>query len=199
MNNIEKILERIEADAAAQIERINLEADENCAQIRAEFDEKAASICSEILDNAQKEAVRKAERRDSTAQLDARKYTLDIKQQVIKDVFDKAADSIVSLPDKEYTELMAQLIAKASESGTEEVVFSASDRERAGQAAVTRANELLSSAGKTGELTLSERVGDIRGGFILVRGRIEINCGVDVLVGSYKDDLTMDIAKILFD
>ena len=199
MNNIEKILDRISSDAAAQAEKIISEAEENSRRIREDYEDRAKAACDKILEDARNTAVTRAERRDSAAQLDARNYTLDIKQQVLSQVFDKAAEALADLPDKEYSSFLAHLAAKASESGDEEIIFSASDREKVGADVVSAANGLLSAAGRKGELTLSDRTADIRGGFILARGRIETNCSVDVLVGSYKDELTLDIAKILFE
>ena len=47
---------------------------------------------------------------------------------------DKALEDLLSLPEQEYVELLAKLITKASQSGSEQVIFSQKDRPRYGKA-----------------------------------------------------------------
>ena len=121
--------------------------------------------------------------------------------------------------------LLAALLARASSTGREEVVFSPEDREGAGKAAVARANELLAKeaapelplgdgvvanllnkvaagvsafAQGTAMLAVSEETRDISGGFILKDGRIEVNCTFDALVRAEREQTAGEVAKLLF-
>ena len=49
MNNIEKILDRISSDAAAQAEKIISEAEENSRRIREDYEDRAKAACDKIL------------------------------------------------------------------------------------------------------------------------------------------------------
>lgn len=199
MNNIEKIIDRINLDAQEQIDKINLQAEESCKAIRDEYDAKIKSSCEKILADAEKTAAVRAERIDSTAQLEARKYTLSVKQKVIEDAFVKATEKLLALPEDKYVNLLALLAIKSVETGRETLIFSAKDRERVGAAVVEKANGILREKGAEASLVLGDQTRNIPGGIIVSRGKIEINCALDVLVNSWKSELTMDVANILFE
>ncbi len=199
MNNIEKIIDRINSDAESRIDKIKQAANEECAKFREQSEKDAQNAAAGIIENAKAEAETFLQRSESTAQMEARKYTLGVKQEVISRVFQKAVDDILSMPENEYAAFLARLAADSSESGEEEIIFSQQDRERVGEKVTFGANELLKQAGKKGALTLSADTRPIRGGFILSSGKIEISCQIDAIVNSLKNELTIDIANILFE
>lgn len=199
MNNIEKIIGRIADDAQAQIDKINAEYAENSAKLREEYEFKTKQACSEIMEKAEQNAAVIAERRESASQMDAGKLVLSAKQKILSDVFHKASEKLCNLPEDEYVSLLAKLAADHAESGEEKIVLSAKDKEQLGQAVCDHANKLLEQKGKKGALKLSEETRAIEGGLILVSGKIEFNCEIEKLVASYKSELSMEVAKILFD
>ena len=112
--------------------------------------------------------------------------------------------------------------------GKEQLVFSPKDRNRIGKQVVVAANEALvknvapelpesitdskvgAFVGKlvnsataqitgTGLLSLSEETRNIRGGFILVDGPIEVNCAFETLVRLQREKLEKQVADILFE
>ena len=136
-----------------------------------------------------------------------------------------AAELFKVFGDPTRLKLLAALLARASSTGREEVVFSPEDREGAGKAAVARANELLAKeaapelplgdgvvanllnkvaagvsafAQGTAMLAVSEETRDISGGFILKDGRIEVNCTFDALVRAEREQTAGEVAKLLF-
>ena len=199
MNNIEKIIQRIDEEAQSQIDTIEKESAASVKKLREEYSAKTEADVAAILENAQAEAVRIAERRDSAAKLEARNKTLEMKQTVISKLFDKAASDLCALPQENYVELLASFALRSSQSGSERIILSASDRERCGEAVTKRANEMLERTGRPAGLTLSDETRDIMGGLILSDGRIEYNCAMDAVVGSFKSELMMEAAKILFE
>ena len=50
----------------------------------------------------------------------------------------------------------------------------------------------------TGMLTLSEETRNIKGGFIMVDGDVEINCAFETLVRLQREKLEKDVAQVLF-
>lgn len=196
MNGIEKITNRINADVQREIDEINAQASAEAAGIAAQYAQRAKKESEDILARGRQAAAEREERLGSVAQLEARKLILRAKQEVLEQAFAKALEDLLNLPEKEYTELLAKLIVKASQSGTEQVIFSQKDRPRYGKTAVTRANELL---GDRGQLTLSTESRAIQGGFILSDGDVEVNCTFETLVRLQRRELDGAVSKVLFD
>ena len=92
----------------------------------------------------------------------------------------------------------AQLAARASASGSEELIFCAEDRERVGQAVVEQANALLQKAGKAAKLTLSAETRPMRGGVVLKDGLVETNCSIGTMISGLRPALSGKVAACLF-
>lgn len=195
MDGIDKITSRINADVDQEIAEIQAQAAAEAAQIAAEYDQRCTQETEEILSRGRKTAEEREERLASVAQLEARKLILAAKQEVLEEAFRKALEDLLSLPEREYVELLAKLITKASQSGSEQVIFSQKDRPRYGKAAVTRANELL---GERGHLTLAVETRPIGGGFILSDGDVEVNGTFETLVRMQRREMDAAVAKVLF-
>ncbi len=195
MDGIDKITSRINADMDQEIAEIQAQAAAEAAQIAAEYDQRCTQETEEILSRGRKTAEEREERLASVAQLEARKLILAAKQEVLEEAFRKALEDLLSLPEQEYVELLAKLITKASQSGSEQVIFSQKDRPRYGKAAVTRANELL---GERGRLTLAVETRPIGGGFILSDGDVEVNGTFETLVRMQRREMDAAVAKVLF-
>ena len=228
MNGIEKITQRIDQDAQAEIDKILGDARSQAVEILARYEEQARKESQEILARGEKNAAEREERLASVAQMEAKKLTLATKQEMLDKAFDLALDRLVSLPDEEYVALLADLAARAATTGREQLIFSQKDRARIGKQVVAAANEKLaktvapelpdalaeSKAGAildkvvsgasallagTGMLTLSEETRPLRGGFILSDGDVEVNCAFETLVRLQRGEISGEVAKVLFD
>ena len=102
---------------------------------------------------------------------------------MVEQAYELALKTLCTLPQEQYTDVLADLLVKAAPDGKGSVIFAPGDRERVGAAAVKAANSRL----KNGALTLAEETRPIQGGFILVNGRVEINCTFDTLGKSVHD------------
>ena len=196
MDGIDKIISRISADMDRELEDIRAKAAAEAAEIAAQYSQQAEKESENILARGRAAAAEREERLASVAQLEARKLILAAKQEVLEETFRRALDELLELPEKDYVELLAKLIARASQSGSEQVIFSQKDRPRYGKAAVTRANELL---GDKGRLTLSVETRPIGGGFVLSDGEVEVNGTFETLVRLQRRELDAAVAKVLFD
>lgn len=193
MNGIEKITQRIEADAQAEIDRVLSEAKEEAAQITARYQAQADTEAAELAARNAKAAAEREERLVSVAQMEARKVQLAAKQEMVEKTYVRALEKLCAMPDEQYVTVLAGLLVQASSSGREEAIFSAGDRERVGKAAVAKANE---TSGK--KLVLSEETRPIQGGFILKDRNVEVNCTFDTLVRLQKAETAGAVAKKLF-
>lgn len=193
MNGIEKITQRIEADAQTEIDRILSAAQEEADQITGRYKAQADAEAASLAARNEKSAAEREERLVSVAQMEARKVQLAAKQEMVEKAYDLALEKLCAMPDAQYTEVLAGLLVQASSNGREEAIFSPEDRERVGKAAVDKAN---AASGK--QLKLSQETRPLKGGFVLRDENIEVNCTFDTLVRLEKAETTGAVVKKLF-
>lgn len=194
MKGTEKIIAHIKADAQAQADAILAQAEQQCTAIREDYELKAKEAYGEKIRTGVKECQDRLDSVDRIAQMEARKALLALKQEMVSKSFDTACDMIVNLPTEQYIQLLAKLAAKASVAGDEEIVLNKKDRETVGEAVVSAANGKIAG----GKLTLSAATGSFSGGLILRRGAIETNCTIELLVELCREDMSAELAKVLF-
>lgn len=228
MNGIEKITQRMEDDAQREINEVltaaRAQADEITRRSREQADKESAAIVA----RGESAATEREKRLESMAEMESRKLVLAAKQEVLDEAFTMALEKLCTLPDEEYIELLAALAVKAARTGREKVIFSQKDRNRVGKAVVTKANDALARkvapklpgdltdtrAGAildkvvtgasailagTGMLTLAEETRPIKGGIILSDGDVETNCTFETLVRLQRENISGEVAKVLFD
>lgn len=199
MNGIDRITDRIEADAREQAKAIIAEAEAKCAEIRKENEKKAQERYLELIRNGTKDCESGLERRKSAAEMDAKKSVLALKQDCVAEAFDMAKRRLADMPEDSYVGFLASLAASAAADGSGEIVLSARDRERCGKAVLERANAALAAKGLTPALTLAADSREISGGLILRQGGVEVNCSIEALVEALKGPMTADVAHTLFE
>ena len=192
MNGIEKITQRIEADAQAEINAVLDAAKAEAAEIAAKYQAQADAEAADLNAKNERAAAEREERLVSAAQMDARKVQLAAKQAMVEKAYALALEKLCAMPEAEYAEVLADLLVKASATGNEEVVFSVKDQ-AVGKAAVEKAN---AASGK--QLKVSEENQAIVGGFILKDKNVEVNCTFETLVRLQKADTAGAVAKMLF-
>lgn len=227
MDGIEKITQRILEDAKREAEEIAAQAKQKANEVAERYAKQAQQETQAILSRGEKAAAERLERLESAAGMERRKMLLAAKQQVLTEAFEKALNDLCSLPEQDYIALLSALAAKAARSGKEQLIFSAADRARVGKQVVMAANELLvkdavptlpealgeskvgAFLGKvvqstaamvtgTGMLTLSEQTRNIRGGFVMSDGDVEVNCAFETLVRMQREKLEKEVADVLF-
>jgi V/A-type H+-transporting ATPase subunit E len=193
MNGIEKITQRIAADAQAEITQLLSQADEQAERIAEKYQQQAQRERSESRAKNEKAAQEREERLVSVAQMESRKALLAARQNQVEAAFDQALDQLCQLPREKYIAVAAELLIRAAEEGKGQVIFSQADRETVGQAVVDAAN-----AACHGTLALSPETRNGKGGFLLVNGSVEINCSFDTLVRLQRSEMAGEVAGILF-
>ena len=211
MNGIENIIARIQEDAQKEVNEILTRAQTEADAISAKYAAIAKEECDVILEKGKKAADDRTLRLQGVAGLEARKMLLKTKQEMIELAFREAEAKLNALSGDDYVETLARLAVTAAQTGNEEIVLSASDREKYGKAVVSRANSLLNedegiarlitAAGKKlrGEgMKLSDDVREISGGLILKDGNLEVDASFKTIVNQMRDTLSGDVAAILF-
>ncbi|MBQ3090693.1 MAG: hypothetical protein IJD21_09070 [Oscillospiraceae bacterium] len=198
MNGIERITQRIAADAQREAETILTQAQTQAAEIKAAYEAQAKQETEAALARGKAQAEAQRSRLVSSAQMAKGQKALAAKQEMLDKAFELALEKLCSLPDKEYIDLLAQLTVKASSTGCEQLILSRTDRARYGVKVATKANSMLEQAGKTARLTLSQESRDFRGGLLLADGEVEVNCTFETLVRLARSTASAEVAKVLF-
>ena len=226
MEGIEKITAKLEQDAQAEIGRLMAEADQKIQAIRANAAAQAQQEANEIVEKGRMAASERLERLSSASQMERRKLELAAKQEVLGEAFALALEKLCTLPEQEYIALLTRLALEASSSGKEQLILSQKDRAAVGKQVVMAVNDALvkerapslpeevtrskvgafvdklvhnTTAAVTGTgLTLSEETRDLKGGFIMVDGDVEINCAFETLVRLQREQMEKKVADALF-
>lgn len=199
MNGIEKITEKILAEAGQDAENVITEAQKQAAEIAEEYRKQAEQEKRTLIERGLLEAEEARRRIASAAALEIRKQKLAEKQELINTAFVQAREKLRQLSPVDYAALLTRFAISNCVSGKEEVLFSAGDRDSIGPHVVKLANEYLTAHGRRGELRISSESGNFDKGLLLREGDIEINCAIPTIVEFMRDGLAPQVAEILFD
>ena len=164
--SIESITERILREAQAYSDSQRSEAEAVKAEILKEAQVEADELLRGYEEKAKNDAEVLVSRRQSVADLDARKMKLAAKQAVIDECYKEAVDMILNLETGEYVKFICRQLGAYQQEGT--------------------------------ALTLSDETVDIEGGCILRRGNISYNASLEKLLSNAREELTAEVAGILF-
>ena len=192
----EQVVEKILSEAKAEADKINQEANQKASEQKAKLESELADFTRETEQVAQAAGEEKKARMLATARMDIRKDNLWAKVALLNEVFEKARERVKTLPDREYLELIESLMLKSVESGDEEVIIGAKDN-RISNGLIKNINRQLGPEFK-GNMQLAKDTADIEGGFILRRGKTQINVSVDVLISQAREMLEMELSNELF-
>jgi V/A-type H+-transporting ATPase subunit E len=194
--NAEQVVDKILSEANAEAERIKASAGEKCIAAEAELQSQLADYEKQTEFLAAQAAEDKKARMLATANMEIKKEYLAAKVALLGDVFGKVRERIKGLSDSEYENLITSLMSKAVQSGDEEVIVGKEEK-RIDHALIKDINRKL-GPGFKGNLHLARDRADIDGGFILKRGKIQVNVSVDVLVAGARDQLEIELVDELF-
>ena len=197
MNGIEKITERITAEADEAVAAVLAQAEQAAAETRAAYQKKADEAYEERMNAGKTDIRQRAERAERAAKLQGRKDALALKQSILERAYDRAKEKLLALPEQEYTAFLSAQAGNAAVTGHEQVVVNGQDRSM-GEEIVRGANAILAKRGLPAGLTLSDESGDFSGGLKLREGSVEVNCTVDTLLALSRNGLDAEIASVLF-
>jgi len=118
---------------------------------------------------------------------------LSAKQEAINKSFDAAIEKLKAMPEVEYLNFLVQEVVRIPNCQGS-IVLNAKDRESIGERLVKAVNEKLGAE----KVALSKDTVETSGGFVLKRGKVEINSTFETLLDAMRDQLTSEIADVLF-
>ncbi len=195
---VEAIVEKILSDAKEEVEAIRASFLQEVEKLEKEKNQEMEKIRVEVDREGKLRGEEAVRRLLSSKQMEAKKSILQLKQELIDHVFESAYDRVHRLKDQEYREFIRALFQKVVETGDEEVIVGKRDAKRITPSFIQGVNRELKKKGKAGKLRLSSLSPDIDGGFILRRGRKEINVALSALFASIRQELESETAEVLF-
>jgi V/A-type H+-transporting ATPase subunit E len=198
MAGAEKLIQKILDEARSQAKQHVEQAEQEAGSIIRTAQEEAEAKRIQLLEKASKEAEEIIKRASAVAGLEARKQKLGIKRDVIATAFEKALDELVAMPEAQYVSVMAEMIAASVKSGNAEVMLSEGDRQKYKSLIENGVNNRLKDMGTNIFVIVSDETRNIKGGFILKAGDVEINNSFETLIRTRREELEPEIVEILF-
>ncbi len=196
--SLDAIVDKILKDARELASRIEGESRAKIQSIQSQCEETVRALQEAASKRAQKLAEDQRVKLVSMTELAIRKDVLAVKQEMIETAFEGTISKLLEGDEERYSALLKKLILNADPQGDEELILNRSDRKGIGNDLIREINEILLKAKRKGELWLSPEVRQIRGGVILRRGRKEVNCSLESIIYSKRDELEAKVARILF-
>lgn len=219
MIGLEKITDKIIADAKAKADEIIAEANGRCEQILLECEEKKARIAQRLEDDAIREGESIKARAMSEVAKSSRDSALALRANLIDEAFDIARQAVLALDGDRYIQLMSGLLSRVLRERAEseadsirlygedisperyEVRLNKNDRDRYGKLIIDGARRAVVGKVKSSMLDrvcLSDDYVNIGGGFVVRCGDVELNCSLETVIAELRPQLEMRVAEILF-
>jgi V/A-type H+-transporting ATPase subunit E len=193
----EQVTEKILADAGAEAQKITNEAEEKESAEQAELKKQLEDYNERTQTLAKKAGEDKQAHILAAARMDIAKEYLAEKRTILDEAFAQAQQQLQNLSDEDYRKLCSKLMLEAVETGDEEVIVD-NNETRIDQDFIKQINRKL-GPGYKGNLRLSDERQNLRGGFILKRGKIKNNVSFEVLLSQARKELEIELAKELFE
>jgi V/A-type H+-transporting ATPase subunit E len=222
VTGLEKITDKILAEARAEADRILAEAHAEADRIRADYQARADEIKNRISADASRDGIDLVTRAKSASANRKRNQLLQTQSRLLDETFRQALDTVRAKDDAAYTEMLTGLLLAAlSEQARAEVesrelygdedmpvaeqydvLLSARDRERVGKTLIEGAKKAAGGklpAEMLEKLRLADDAANIDGGLILRCGSIEANCSLALLFAQLREELEAEVCHVLFD
>lgn len=188
MSGLENIISRLNEDSSAECDKIIADAQVRAQTIRADAEKQAAKNAEKIAAANEKELELLRSKAVSAAALEERRTILSAKVELIEDVLAKALKKLHTLDTPSYFGVLKILASKNALEGKGIMMLNAEDLKR------------MPADFESGlrDIEVSKKPCNIKDGFILKYGDIEINCTFSAMLNSSKDDMKAIAGEILF-
>ena len=195
MSNLSNLTSKILKDAEDKKAVILTDAENEKNKILGKKQDEASAVEKTMLEKAEREAASRKERIISGAQLNARNEKLGAKQKVISEVFETSVNELSGCSAEDLKGFIKEVILNTNIEGEQNLILNEAGKKAVDEAFVAEINKAL---GNKAVIKLNENTRDFKGGFILEKDGIEINNTFEALVSSLKDDLSLEVARVLF-
>ncbi len=195
LNNPDKLIERILADAQAEADELRAQAQEDVRKVNELSENEAWELSSDAAMRAKKQREDILERSRTNAELDSRKYALFARRRVVDEAFAAAEQRLNALSGAELDALLVSIAVRESDGG--EALLPAPADEKAFSRLLPEINKALASSGKK-PLTLGAATDGIARGFMLQAAGYEKNCSFAAALHEVHEYDSSRVAALLF-
>ena len=196
MSGLDKMKAQILKEAETSAQEIREKAEAEAEKILKNAQEEAEAQALKIASKAEKDALDHASRAASAQDMQRKQAYLAAKQEVIREILQKAYRRILDLDDREYFEFMEKLLEKYVLPENGEIRFTEKDLKRMPEGFSGRVKTI--AAAKGGSLEISAQPCTAEGGFLLVYGGVEENCTIKAVFDSKREELSDQVNRMLF-
>ncbi len=192
MDGQQKIIDKILSDATHDAGEMLSEALKKAEALVAAKQAEADAEYDLSVEEARKAGEEVVRRRLTVADLEVKKLLLSAKKQAVDEAFEESLKKLLALPKEEYAALVESMIASAADDG-DVVVISENDKN-----VLTKAffDKISAKIGK--KLTLSDTLGNFRGGVMLLGKGVDKNLTFESELALLRDEVEPEVAKIMF-
>lgn len=222
MNGLEKITEKILAEAGAEAARILAEAEAESRARLASYEARAKALREAAEAEADRECRELISRAKNAATVERRNALLRVRGELVDEAFETTLTQIRGQSGEARVALLTGLLCAAMQEQAEaeglsrslygeedamapdvyEVLFCAADRERYAEAVLEAARARLLGKidpEKLSRMKISDKTADMEGGLILKCGDVESNCSFELLFLQLRRELEGEVSHALFD
>ena len=192
MNNLDRLVEKILADAQEQKERLMTQARDQAEEFEQDLAAQVSAECGKIDAATEADCAEVIRRARSAAQLEAKKDLLAAKRTLIDKAFEKCAERVDAMDAPAYRAFALKSAAGCAWSGTVRVQPLA-DEDRLDEAFIDALRDAYDAA-----FVLDAPLERSGKGFILTCGHLQVDCSTRMLVTQLRADYEADVADILF-
>jgi len=188
---MEKVSKKILDDANKKRDEIVKSAEQEVAQIKKQTENEISRLGKETEELVKEALEREHRRLVGMAKLGIRNELLQTKREIMDSIFIEALDSLVSKKREEYLDLVKKLL---EDTGVEdgEIVLG-KEESKIDQKFIEDVSTELGT-----KFSVSKERAQIRGGFILRKGQIEIDSSFSAILNAKRERTELDLAKLLF-
>lgn len=192
--SLDHIRETILAEARAESERIVSTAHERKEQRLAAARESFEAEFARRSEQAGNELSQKADRQVVARRAEHNLALLKRRNEILDDLFERAADRLAALPDEEYCAVVGEWMQDLPSDAGGAVLCNERDRERLA-GLVARLNDDRSEGA---QLRMEERAVPLRGGVLFQTENYEIDLSLDSRLKRLRETLAPEVAKLVF-
>lgn len=208
---VDKIISHIETEAEKEISETLLKAQDEADTIRKAAQEKAKRETEKVLSNGKRAASLEGQKIIAEARINVRRTRMDSQEEAIVASFNAAQKALEELAEKgkrdnlNYRDIMFNLIVSASEivAGKKlELVFNKRDSKTFNKETLKEARESIKEkTGREISLSLTGETIQCLGGVVVrdLENQVEVDNTLETKLNQLKDNLRVDVAKILFE
>lgn len=186
---LEDIIGKILNDAKDKVSAAQKQTAEETQKLTQQIDEDISEEIEQINKTNQEKITQLKEQKKIIAQLDAQKDILKAKQEIIDEVFEKAASAFMDMDKSPYQSFIKDKLTPLIKTGSEKVVFDKRDK--------TRLDEAFLKGFKC-EVSFAQDK-NIQAGFIVEGDKFRIDNSIKALLNIIRPEIEAEAARILFE